>query len=118
MFKSAVDKYIEAKTSGSMYHPNLAVCFNNVGQLYADMEDYKEAIDYFTIALKIHRQISPGDYTKVKEYYDRSLHFYMNSVPSDHPDLIRLYRNMIVTFKEMKEYARALGISEQLLSLS
>ncbi|UJR17585.1 hypothetical protein I4U23_004481 [Adineta vaga] len=116
------------------YSDDIARCFNSIGNLYAEQNEYEKAIENFTTALKIQRKFCPhnysdlalsymnicnayadlGQHTKVIEYYDQALKLYQDSIPHDHPDFRQLYHNMARTFEEMENYSQATTALEKL----
>jgi tetratricopeptide (TPR) repeat protein len=119
------------------YYSDTARCFNSIGSLYADQNEYEEAIKNFTTALKIQRKFCRynysdlalsymnicnayadlGQHTKVIEYYDQALELYKDSIPHEHADFRQLYHNMTRTFEEMKNYSRAIAALEKIRSI-
>ena len=53
-------------------HPDLALCYNNIGLLYGKM----------------------GEYAKALSYYEKALGIRQQSLPTNHPDLASSYNNI------------------------
>jgi tetratricopeptide (TPR) repeat protein len=106
---------------------NLAMSYNNMGNVYYSMGDYSKALSTHEKALAIRQQLfssnhphlgmsynnignvhtSMGDYSKALSSYEKTLAILQQSLPLNHPDFGSAYDNIGLVHQMMGNYSKA-----------
>jgi tetratricopeptide (TPR) repeat protein len=128
---------IEQKTLPSN-HPNLAISYNNIGNVYNNMGEYSKALSYYEKALEIYQKSLPPnhpnlatsynniglvydnmkEYSKALSYYEKDLEISKKTLPPNHPSLATSYNNVGNVYNKMGEYSKAVSYCEKALEIS
>jgi len=118
-------------------HPDLALSYNSIGNVYGNMGEYTKALSYYEKTLGIQQQSLPpnhpdlagsynniglvyvnmGEYAKALSYYEKTLSIRQQSLPPNHPHLATSYNNIGSVYVNMGEYAKALSYYEKALAI-
>src|SRR5690606_17290196 len=109
-------------------HPDIAMCFNNIGIIYQEEMKYSEALEYFHKAWNI-RQIhlpiehpSLGQshacignvhyclkrYDLALEHYNLALENFKKSLFPNHPNIAMIFRNIGLVYQDKGDLQQAL----------
>jgi tetratricopeptide (TPR) repeat protein len=122
-YKEAITLYEKAleirQQSLPSNHPDLAMSYNNIGNVCKNMGEYSKALSSHEKALEIKQQSLPpnhpdlaasynniglvyysmGEYSKARSFYERAVNIGQQSLPSNHPNL-QIYRNNLEGIKK------------------
>jgi tetratricopeptide (TPR) repeat protein len=79
----------------SKYHPKLATAYNNIGEIYIQLNDFENALKYLQYALDIH----------------------LKGTVSTHTDLAAIYHNLGHVYQKEGELKKALEMHEKALEI-
>ena len=123
-------------------HPDTAISYNNLGELYRSMGDYARAEPMHQKALATRKEVlgerhpstatsynnlgalyySMGDYVKAEPFYQNALVIVREILGEKHPHTATIYSNLGVLYDSMGDYAKAelllqkaLGIDKEVL---
>ncbi len=114
-----------------------AVCFNNIGIVYQEQQEYQNALVYYNKAFDIRKQDSFPDktllgisynnignaYYFLTEYedalyaYRKALEIYKKFLPLEHPKIASTYNNMGATYDDQGKLKDALYYYEEALKI-
>jgi len=117
-------------------HPDVATCYNNIGNVYNIQGDYTRALEYYDKALKIllhndenHPDVatsynnigilysSQDNYTRAWEYYDKALKIRLQIFGENHPDVAACYNHIGSVYYYQGDYTRALEYYDKALKI-
>ncbi|CAF1038072.1 unnamed protein product [Adineta steineri] len=118
-------------------HPNLAISYNNIGNVHRIMGNYSKALLSHEKALEIQQQSLPlnhpdlassyknignvyfnmGNYPKALLYHEKDHEIWQQSLPPNHPDLAGSYNNIGSVHGIMGNYPKALSSYEKALEI-
>ncbi|CAF2005758.1 unnamed protein product [Rotaria magnacalcarata] len=121
----------------SRNHPDLAVFYNNIDQMYTELGDYLKSLKLYKKSVKISKislsQNHPnlaycydnmgqlycymGDHCKELEFYEKAQKIRQAFRRSNHPDLAQSYNNIGDMYYKMGDYLRALEAHEKSLKI-
>lgn len=103
-------------------HQNLAQCYNNIGLVFVEQNDFDLGSEYFQMALGIYEPLGyrhttlagiygnlafiysiRHQYDLAVQYYERSINLYREILNENHPDLAARYTDLGVTLTENNE---------------
>jgi len=140
-YKDILSRYKQAlkiqKKSLPPYHLDLAISYNNVGEAYADMDNYHEAILSYKKALEIQKKGLPpnhpdlaitynnigrmfskiGEYSKARFFHKNALIIQEKTLSWNHPDMLISYQALASVYHYMKQYSRALSLYQYVLDI-
>jgi len=108
-------------------HPDIAISYNNIGNIYFKKGENDKSLDYYLKSLEIqilslppnHPDIATsygnigsvydekGDYDKALEYHLKSLEIRKLSLPPNHPDIATSYGNIGLIYGKKGDYDKA-----------
>lgn len=117
IYLSKAEKICEGQDS----NPKLASVYNNLGCLYSDRKNYKEALVYYKKALAINQEFLPeghpslgSEYQNIGctyvnlsleniglKYFEEAKKIWESSLPQDHPNLLKLYDNITICCRKI-----------------
>ena len=109
-------------------HPDTAISYNNIGDVYSDQGNYPKALEYSLKALVIREKelgfdhldtavsynnigavySDQGDYPKALEYYFKALSVREKVLGLDHPNTAGSYNNIGAVYSDQGDYPKAL----------
>ncbi|UJR12001.1 hypothetical protein I4U23_016179 [Adineta vaga] len=112
---------------------NIAWCFNNIGNVYVDLELYHIARDYLLQAFHIKEKILPAQHDCLGNTYNNlgNIHYYLQeydqalekyklcyeifrkSLTSRHPSIARILRNIGIVYEAKQDYETAMKYYQQ-----
>ena len=115
----------------------LAMAYNNIGEVYDRMDDDQKALSSYEKALIVFEQSLPpthrhltasynnigllyhrmNDYGKALSSYEKALAIQQQSLPSTHPELAATYNNIGMVYYRMIDYQKALSFHEKALKV-
>ncbi|CAF2740570.1 unnamed protein product [Rotaria sp. Silwood2] len=120
-----------------LYHPDLAISYDNIGLIYNKMGDYIKALSSHEKALQIYRATLPADhpdlaaslnhiglvYDKMGEYikalicHREALEIFKKILPPNHPSLAASYNNIGLVHDKIDDCSKALWFYEKTLEI-
>lgn len=114
-----------------------ALCYNEIGMIYRNQGDYKNALDYYTKALAVWESVfSPnhpdvatsydnigvvyykqGDYEKALTYHNKALSIRKTIFEENNPDVATSYNNIGSVYESQGEYEKALEYYNKTLNI-
>jgi tetratricopeptide (TPR) repeat protein len=119
-------------------HPDLALSYNNIGDVYKGLGENEKALWCYEKALQMRQKLLPpnhpdlatslnniGDlyndmteYSKALSFYEKALQMRQKCLPSNHPDLATSYNNIGNAYCNIGEYSQALPCYDKALEIS
>ena len=110
------------------YHPTLATCYNNIGEIYGHLRDYENALKNLEHALDIRLKGTVSTHTdlaaiyinlgyvydktksfeKALEMYEKALKIDTEALPENHPSLAVSHNNIGSVYQSKGDFTRAL----------
>lgn len=114
--------------SSEQYLAKRAVCYNSIGVMYQDLEDYRKALEYGIKAFDIRRKYFDSDeislgmssnnignahycldhYDDAEYHYREALRFYKRQLPPSHSKIALTYNNLGVLYDNRGKFEDAL----------
>ena len=118
-------------------HPDIALSYYNIGNIYHSQGDYDLALEYYQQSLAIRKQVygeshpdvalsynnigvvycTQGDYALALEYYQQSLAIWKQVYGESHPDVALSYNNIGGIYVSQGDHALALEYYQQALAI-
>lgn len=109
-------------------HPDTAISFNNIGEVYHERGEYDKALDYFNKATAIREKIfgkdhpdtamlynltgtvywNKGDNKRALKYYIKALNIREEKLGENHLDTTKSYNNLGLIYRSKGDYEKAL----------
>ena len=130
-------KDISMRNYGSK-HPDVALSYKNIGNVYLFRSNYYEAIEQFNMSKELYREcmgdssryvgmclLSMGIASNSMKQYDRALDYYRDAADifdnifkgSDNKDISDIYNNMGVSYENKKDTRQAISYYEKALTI-
>jgi tetratricopeptide (TPR) repeat protein len=140
-YQEAIKLYEEAlairKRTLPSDHPDLAMSYNNIGNVYSTMRMYPKALVSHEKALEIRQQSLPPNHPDLAMSYDsigsviycmneysqalpshkKALKIRQQSLPPNHPDLAMSYNYIGMVYKKKGDYSKALSFCEEAVKI-
>ena len=104
-------------------HPDTAMSYNNIGNVYYNLGDYNEALEYFNKALEIKKEVlgekhaniassylnignlyyKLGDYKKALKYHNKALEIFRSELGESHPYTQAALQNIAIIKRKLEE---------------